>query len=47
MDRDLLWLDGRVFGSKRFEPSEEIPIVVLDSPWTVCVVCMMLCYCHE
>ena len=19
----------------------------LDNPWTVCVVCVMLCYCHE
>ena len=35
------------FGSKRFGPSEEIPRMVLDSPRTVCVIYVMLCYCHE
>ena len=33
--------------SKRFEPSEEIPRVVLDGPRNVCVFCVMLCYFHE
>ena len=43
MDGDLLMsacLDGRGFSSKRFGPGEEIPIVVLDSPGTVCVICV-------
>ena len=32
---------------KGFGPSEEITRVVLDGPRTVCVNCVMLCYCHE
>ena len=47
MDGDLLRPGWSWFGSKRFGPSEEIPRVVLDGPWTVCVICVMLCYCHE
>ena len=25
----------------------KIPRMVLDSPRIVCVICVMLCYCHE
>ena len=41
MDEDLLRLDGRVFSSKRFGPSEQIPRMILDSPRTVCVACVI------
>ena len=32
---------------KDLDRVKKIPIVVLDGPRTVCVICVMLCYCHE
>ena len=47
MDGDLLRSGWSWFRFQKIGPSEEIPKVVLDGPRTVCVICVMLCYCHE